>query len=147
MSCRFGSAAVGSGGRGTSFCHGKTGCFGGGVRYSFIHSFTSTMSTMQLDINNRHFRDLVGATSSRRDEILSVFCRQPCSEANKILEITIPSSLPCLRSGVVPAAGEFVVNEARKHSESTTGRPFFQWEDDGSRDGPKRRITKRGLKM
>lgn len=100
----------------------------------FIHSFTSTM---QLDINNRHFRDLVGAASSRRDEILSVFCRQPCSEANTILEITIPSSLPCLRSGVVPATGEFVVNEARKHSESTTRRPFFHWEDDGSPDGPK----------
>lgn len=75
MSC---SAAVGVGGRGTSFCHEKRVILGGNggviTVLSFIHSFTATM---QLSINNRHFRDLVGATSSPRDEILSVFRRQP----------------------------------------------------------------------
>lgn len=143
MPCRFGSAAVGVGGRGTSLKDRVIwGEWGVCTVLSFIHSFTATM---QLDINNRHFRDLVGATWSRRDEILPVFCRQPWSEANKILGITIPSSLPCLRSGVVPATGEFVANEARKHSESTTTRPFFHWEDYGSPAGPK--VTKSKHKM
>lgn len=79
MSCRFGRAVVGWGAGELHFAMERQGYFGGGnggviTVLSFIHSFTATM---HLDINNRHFRDLVGATSSRRDEIRSVFGRQP----------------------------------------------------------------------
>lgn len=70
-------------------------------------------------------------------------CRaQACSGANKRQKQPLPSALPCLRSGVVPATGEFVVNEARKRSESTTTRPFFPRQDYGSPRRPKSKSQK-----